>query len=196
MKPGPVAIASCVLALLAAISSAQGLGDTAAREKAKREKRRAGTARVITNQDLESGRPPGWKPESGTATSSPSPAPEASSEGDSSESESSRSPFEDRNAALRPYLDAVTQAQSRLGETETRIRELQGKLNPMSTTFIYGEFNDTGTDKAAEEAQVRSELTEAEGRLAEAKQALAAAQQALDDFQRGRSSEPSSTPRD
>ena len=53
----------------------------------------------------------------------------------------------------------------------------------MSTTFIYGA---SGSNSANEEAEVRSQLQEAEGELREARMALTAANQAMEDARRGR----------
>jgi hypothetical protein len=163
---------------------AQGLGDAAAREKARREKQEARKkAPVLTNEDLDKGRPP----TSGTSTGSET-APAAAG----SETRAESPPPEDRFAAERPYLDAVTQAQTRVSQVEARIQELGAKLNPMSTSFIYGS---QGSGSANEEAEVRAELSQAQGELTQARQELVAATQALQDVRQGRPPGGSSVPR-
>jgi len=174
-----------VLGLLAlvlpAVSTAQGLGDAAARERAKRDAaKKAAEAKVFTNQDLDAGRPPGTAPTSGQAASAPA------SEERPAEAPSSP-PMEDRLAAERPYLDAIQAAQTRVSEIEQRIQDLRSKLNPMSGSFIYGA---TGSNSANEEAEVREQLNQAEGELNAARQTAVAANQALADFKRGRPSAP------
>ena len=90
----------------------------------------------------------------------------------------------DSDPRLRPYLDAVTQAQARVEELEARIRTLGAKVNPMSTSFIYGA---TGSNSANEEAQVREGLRQAEAELGEARKTLNAANGALASASRGQS---------
>ncbi len=166
-----------LVALVPSLLHAQGLGDAAAKERTRRAKDKP-PARVITNADLEQGRPPGAKkPEGSDAAdqSAPAPAPESAPE---------PTPFEDRNAAERPYLDAITQAQARITAAEARIVELNGKLNPQSTTYIYGP---TGSNSANEELQVRSELNGADAALTAARAALDEANRALQNARQGRS---------
>jgi hypothetical protein len=167
--------------LLPALAAGQGLGDAAARERAKREatKKKAGETKVLTNEDLDRGRPPGSTSASGTTAASPEERP--------AEEASPPPPMEDRQAGERPYLDAIQAAQTRVSQIEQRIQELRSKLNPMSGSFIYGA---TGSNSAEEEAQVREQLTQAEGELNAARQAAAAASEALQDFKRGRPSPP------
>jgi hypothetical protein len=169
--------AALVLGLLApALAAAQGLGDTAAREREKRAKqavKNAAPARVFTEADLDAGRPPGQAEAAGQSTA---PAHEAPTE-------AGPPPLEDPQAAVRPYIENLRQAQARVEAVEARMRELQGKLNPMSTTFIYGA---SGSNSANEEAEVRQQLQEAESEMREARVALTAASQAMEDARRGR----------
>ncbi len=174
-----------VLGLLAlalpALGAAQGLGDLAARERARRAqpaKAKAET-KVFTNQDLDAGRPP-----SAPGSTEPSAPPEAGVES------SPPAPAEDdRMAQERPLLDAINGAQASVASIEARIRELGEKLNPMSGSFIFGA---TGSNDANEELRVREEMRQAEAQLVEARQALSAANQALQDFRQGRA--PSAQP--
>ncbi len=174
-----------VLGLLALFlpggGAAQGLGDAATRERARREKEEAKKkAPVLTNEDLDKGRPPKSGPSTGAVTT-PSAAGSGVTPAESPPPESP--PLEDRFAQERPHLDAVQQAQTRVSQTESRIQELQAKLNPMSTLFIYGS---RGSNSPAEEAAVREQLTQAETELTQARQDLAAANQALQSARRGR----------
>jgi hypothetical protein len=182
VSAGRTAILLVLLALvLPGIASAQGLGDVAARERAKRAKQEAAKKTpVITNEDLDKGRPAGAASTSGEGASST--VPEGGGDAPASP------PLEDRFAAERAYLDAVQAARGRVAALESRIQELQAKLNPMNGSFIYGP---TGSNSANEEAEVRSQLQQAEGELDGARQALVDANQALEDVQRGRSPRPS-----
>jgi hypothetical protein len=181
------ALGLLVLALPALVA-AQGLGDAAARERAKREAAKKTEAKRFTNEDLEQGRPPATpaasgegSPSSSTSASSGAPAPSETPDPGAGEASAEA----DRRAQEQQYVDGLQAARNRLTELEARIRELQAKLNPMSTTFIYGDFNVSG-NKAAEEAEVRAELTQSEADLASARQAVAVATQALQDFKLGR----------
>ena len=65
-----------LLAFLApVVAAAQGLGDVAARERAKRAKQEEGNkaskAKVITNEDLDASRPPGAAPTGGQGAPAP-----------------------------------------------------------------------------------------------------------------------------
>jgi hypothetical protein len=171
-------LAAFVLGLAPCVAAAQGLGDTAAREREKRAKqvvKKAAPAPAFTNEDLEAGRPPG---EATTVSDSPVAAPVTESP-----AESGPPPLVDPQAAVRPYIENLRQAQARVETVETRIRELSGKLNPMSGSFIYGS---SGSNSANEELEVRQQLREAEDELREARTALAAASQAMEDARRGR----------
>ena len=77
----------------------------------------------------------------------------------------------------------MTQAQKRVAEVEARIYELNGRLNPQSTTFIYGAG---GSGNANEELEVRSQLNASESDLREARAALGRANQALQAKRQGR----------
>jgi hypothetical protein len=183
----PILILLALVALaLPGAATAQGLGDAAAREKAKREApKKAGETKVFTNEDLHEG-------QTGTpaATSAAPSSENAAAEGARREADPD---VEDRpaeetgsRAQEQPYLQAMAAAQSRVTELEARIKELQARLNPMSTTYVYGDFNGLGGDKLAEEAQVKAELAQAEGDLDTARQALVDATRAVQDFRQGR----------
>jgi hypothetical protein len=175
--------ATIVVGLLAfvlpAVATAQGLGDAAARERAKRDAaKKASEAKVLTNDDLDKGRPPGSTSTSGASTAAPEERP--------AEAPSSP-PMEDRLANERPYVDALAAARARVSGIEQRIQDLRSKLNPMSGSFIYGA---SGSNSANEEAEVRDQLNQAEAELNAARQAAVAADQALQDFKQGRASAP------
>ena len=117
-------------------ASAQGLGDTAAKEKAKRAAKaeaKKEPAKEFTNADLDKGRPPGAKPDSSGAGTAPS----LSESGGASPAEAP-APAEDKVAQERSYLDAITAAQQGVTAGETKVRQLSEKLNPMSVSYIYG----------------------------------------------------------
>jgi hypothetical protein len=63
------------------------------------------------------------------------------------------------------------------------IKELQDKLNPMSTSYIFGA---SGSNDANEELRVREELRQAERDVASAREQAAAARKTLEDFRQGR----------
>jgi hypothetical protein len=173
-------VAFLLALLLPAGASAQGLGDTAARERAKRQAATApAPARSFTNEDLEKGRPPGQAAPAGDAT--PAPAAEAPLP---------EPPEPDRVTQEKPYMDALMAARAAVAAAEARVRELQDRLNPMSINFVFGAA--TSGDQTGEAARVREELQQAEARLGEARQALAQANQALEDFRMGRTAEPPS----
>jgi chromosome segregation ATPase len=67
---------------------------------------------------------------------------------------------------------------------EAQIRELNGKLNPMSRDYIYGAAQ--SVDAASEELRIRAELNELEERLAEARRDLAVATESMRAAQQGR----------
>ncbi len=189
----------CLLAValslvgLAARATPEGLGDAAARERARRAKeaeaKKPPAVRSFDDQDLEKMHPAGEKSKTEGASAAAAPTPEAS--GGGSEGRSSESPDEgggprpdERAAAERPYQEAVNAARERVSGVEARLQELRDKLNPMSVTFIYGTTQ--GGDAVAEEMRTRQAVTDAEKELAEARQALTQAEQALTDFQQGR----------
>jgi hypothetical protein len=154
---------------------AQGLGDTAKKEKQKRtQTAKKEPAKVFTNEDLDAGRPPGAKKASEDASGTSAPA---SQEASSAPSEPSRLEQE------RPYIEAIQGAEGEVKAAEGRVKELQAKLNPMSTTFIYGSG---GSGDANEEQRVRGELRQAEDQLQAARQQVVQANQNLQDFRQGR----------
>jgi len=174
------AAATCLLALAASASAAQGLGDLAARERAKRAaeaKKKKEPPKSFTNEDLEAGRPPGTKPAEGEGEA---PAP-TGREG------AAPGPVEAPLERERPYLDAVSSAQQALTAAETRVKAISDKLNPMSVSYIYGAG---GSNDANEELRVRAELTQAESELQAARQALATANQNLLAARQGRAPGP------
>jgi uncharacterized protein YukE len=179
----PLVLALGLLVAWPCFGAAQGLGDAAAREKQKRAKEAASgktaPAKVLTDADLAEGRPPGQ-------TSSPAAAVASAPQGALS-TEAPPSTVVDSDPRLRPYLDAVTRGQARVEELEARVRTLGAKINPMSTSFIYGA---TGSNSANEEAQVREGLRQAERELGEARRTLNTANEALASAGRGQSPAP------
>jgi len=173
---------------LPGVVAAQGLGDIAAREREKRaQEKKEKPAPVLTNDDLEAGRPPG---EEKDATGSSSSSSESSS-GSESSGRSSREgppPLPDRLAADRPWIDAVKQAQAEVASIEDQIRQANGRLNPMSTDYIFGP---SGSNDPNDELRVRQELTDLQARLVAAREAVAAADTELRNHREGRSASSS-----
>lgn len=174
------AVAGLLALVLPAWAGAQGLGDTAARERAKRATaKKPAEARTFTNDDLAQGRPPeAAAPAGEEAALAPAPSGDASAP-----------PEPDRAAQAKPYEDAVATASANLSAVESRTRELRDRLNPMSITYVYGAAQ--SGDAAGEEMRVKEELRQVEAQLAEAQEALAVANKALEDFRLGRT--PSSS---
>jgi hypothetical protein len=175
MKPLRILAGVALLALtLPGSGLAQGLGDTAARERTKRSQAgKKAEARVYTDGDLVEGRPPVLKDAGGSSPSGP----KAESTG-STQSESPSAPPEPLpSELLRPYLDALTNAKTRVAEIEAQINALSAKLNPMSGSFIYGA---QGSNSANEEAQVRAQLSQMEVALTQARREMAEASEAAD----------------
>jgi hypothetical protein len=167
-----------VLAIgLGGVATAQGLGDTATRERKRREKeKKPPSNRVYTNDDLEKGRPPGEKTSSSADAT-------LSGSATSSESPSEAPPMPDMAGSDRRYIDAVREAQERVTAIEKQIQQANGKLNPMSTDYIYGS---SGSNNANDELQVRQELSDLQQQLVQARQDLATANQALANARQGR----------
>jgi DNA repair exonuclease SbcCD ATPase subunit len=178
MNARRVSIALALVVLAGASAGwAQGLGDVAARERARRAKLEAAKkAPVLTNEDLDKGRPP--------AAAGETPSGQASSESSTPATSSEMSkPVDEQADRERPYRDAVTEARNQLESLEAHIKELGDKLNPVSGSFIYGA---TGSNSANEEAQVRDEMRQAEAELPQARQRLAEATQALEEAAQNR----------
>ncbi|MFN8091490.1 MAG: hypothetical protein U0599_04570 [Vicinamibacteria bacterium] len=157
---------------------AQGLGDVAARERARRAKSAADQGRSFTNQDLEKGRPAGAPAPAAAAETSPA---AAESSGPADEPDA----YKERQEAESGFVRTLTEAQQRLSALERRAKELSDKLNPMSGSYIFGA---TGSNDLAEDARVREELSSMQAALSEARNDVAAANEALREARRsGRS---------
>ena len=99
-----------------------------------------------------------------------------------------------RQAREGPLEDAVARNQARVQALEASVEELQQRLNPMSTTYVFGGAGGpVGGSQTDEAARVRSQLTAAEQQLAQARQALSASESALEQARRAPAS--SSRPR-
>ncbi len=73
----------------------------------------------------------------------------------------------------------MTAAETRVRSLEEQQTKLEARLNPMSTTFVYGAAQQI--DAIAEERRIREELRKTQADLAEARQQLATARQKLSD---------------
>jgi flagellar biosynthesis chaperone FliJ len=88
---------------------------------------------------------------------------------------------------VKPLEDTVARNQARVNALEASVEELQQRLNPMSTTYVYGGTGGpVGGTQSSEEMRVRNQLAAAEQQLAQARQALSASESALDQARRGR----------
>jgi hypothetical protein len=190
----------------------QELGDAAARERAKREKRAAeGAPRapVFTDADLKkeaapdeeevrpgeaAGAPPSSRrspsPEKGSGPvrekgSGPDSEPPTAVKASSAEEASSEEPGGVVDEWRRRAAEArgpLQEAKQRVKELEDRIAELREKLNPLSTKYVLGGLE--GQDPNAVFA-IQDELTSAETELAEARKALAEARESWERFVAG-----------
>jgi hypothetical protein len=191
MMPARVLMAMLLVGLPAAVT-AQGLGDAAKTERARRARQDSAggePATVLTNEDLKRGSAsPGdgakaaqaGSPAANVATRpapapGPAPTPVVVNEGPT--------PLEERRAREQQFEAAIAAARVRVQQVQARLEELQAKLNPMSTAFIFGPM---GSNNTNEELSTRAELQQGPARLAEAAAAVADAEQALADFRRGR----------
>ena len=171
MRAPGLLLVSVLAALAAPAALAQGIGDVAARERDSREKagKKAETGPVFTNDDLDARRPPGSERDDDDA-----------GEATESSTEERREPerrYERRDADTAEQTQAVNRAQAQVDSIEKRIRELNGRLNPMSRDYVYGAAR--SGDAAAEELRIKEELRELEDRLVRARQDLARANQGL-----------------
>jgi len=168
-----VALVAALLALgIPGLAAAQGLGETAARERERREKeskeKGEESGPAYTNHDLDAIRPPEAKSDSeddsgdDAASSSTSPRRE--------ERPRPSGRVRGRDDPGRQRRDEVSRAQAEVDGIEARIRELNGKLNPMSRDYVYGEARNV--DAANEELRIRAELNELENDLRRARQDL------------------------
>ncbi len=183
-----LAWAIAILSLPAAVA-AQGLGDTAARERVRRESEsqdtKADTRPVYTNNDLKVYRPAGGEDDVDDESNG-----DEGDDGDTAaerearaEEQRSRSRVRGRTDPNRAQRDEAGRAQSEVDQIEARIRRLNGRLNPMSRDYIYGQAR--SVDAANEEIQVRQELSELEERLRDARRDLAEASDELSNADRG-----------
>jgi chromosome segregation ATPase len=174
MRAFPVALAALALA---AGASAQGIGDVAARERAKRKAASTSTEkRAFDNVDLEQGRPPG-QPKAEDAASKP-----AGGAAPAAESSASPSPDDGQRARVQEAEEGLRAAEQEIVRLEARLQELQDKLNPMSITYVYGQAR--SGDATAEEQRIKDEIAGLPARIAEAKRAVVEAQRALADARR------------
>ncbi len=179
MRPSWAVSAVVVLAgsLLPVLVLAEGIGDVAARERARREKQAlAGTteAPTYTNLDLPQNEPEDGKKaatnETRRTASQSDPLPEVSAS-----SGSERGAAEESSEEVSIEQAEVAARERQVAALEAERQELQAKLNPMSGTFIYG---GTGSNSPAEEARVRNRLSALEQEIPKARQALDEAREA------------------
>lgn len=174
MRARRLLLVSVLAVLVAPAALAQGIGDVAARQRESREKagKKAETEAVFTNDDLDARRPPGSERDADDAAESTT-----TSSAPTSERREPERRYERRDADTAQQTDAVNRAQAEVDSTERRIRELNGRLNPMSLDYVYGAAR--SGDAAAEELRIKQELSQLEERLVRARQDLARANQGL-----------------
>jgi hypothetical protein len=160
----------------------QGLGEMAAREKARRAAEKAKSpkpARVYTEEDLkalEGNRPSESAPAAPTPTQRPS-GDEAPREGAEGGAESEAVVEKDESAddqwkeRHRQALAQVESANQNLGAAMGEVERLKQDLNPMSTTYVTDPYK---------VLEIQAQLTEAEKRAEEARKQVATAQEAAD----------------
>jgi hypothetical protein len=174
MTTREVTLAVALLTLgIPGLAASQGLGETAARERERREKESQGreeeAAPVYTNDDLAVFRPPGEESDDEDASGD-----DAGSSSEASTRRSERPRPSDRVRGRddpdRARRQEVSRAQTEVDRIEARIRALNGRLNPMSRDYVYGEASNV--DAANEEIRIREELRELEQELRQARRDL------------------------
>ncbi len=171
-----------LVTLLASPGHPQSLGDAAAREKAKRDKRGPTSTRVITGEDLQAGRPPAKKGETQPAnTATPTPPPGGSRPEGSSQPEGSSRPssgvaegssnFNTNEAAWRQRAKAQRDA---IAAIETSIQMNQDKLSRLMADLEPVGLGDPNRLQTIEnmKAQTRQALEKGAADLAAAKKAM------------------------
>lgn len=152
-----------VLLALPALGWAQGLGDVAAAARKEREQRAGADrqpVRSFTNDDLPERED---SPESADSTTAQEPRP--SREGSSADRPS---------GTARQRAEELDRARTRVERLEAKVEELQQRLNPMSTTYIYGGTGGpAGGGQSDQEIAVRRQLQATEQQLEEARDRLA-----------------------
>jgi hypothetical protein len=167
-------LAVSLLLLVAVDVGAQGLGDTAARERQKR-KAESGKPRVYDNDDLQKGRPAGQKTsEESAREAAPAPAAQPSDEPDPADAAA-----QERRVLVERAQANLEASEARVARLEARIKALEDSLNPMSPSFVYGAM--AGMSAAGGELRARDELRAAQNELVEARQAVEADRKALDE---------------
>jgi hypothetical protein len=156
------------LAGVAAVVSAQSLGELAAKEQARREKERqknGGASKVITDADLRgSGRGTlsnAGSTEAPAADASPSPAPSDGARPAAATAPKEKTPDELRAEQETAWRQNVQQAQAEVTRLTAQLDRLQQSLNDV-TTLTYGsgraalmaQFETTRTDLAAARQKV------------------------------------------
>jgi hypothetical protein len=182
-------VASVLLAALPAFATAQGLGDAAARERAKRGEQ-AGPAqdsgKVYSNEDLAKVSKGSDTSQSEPAADQPSsePSVERPEGAPASEGPDATTLIAQKKAREKEFEEAVEAARARVRELEERLRVQAERLNPMSVTFIY--HRPQGTLDLSEEVRIKEEIEQLQVQIPAAKQDVVAAEEALIGFRNGR----------
>ena len=152
--------------VLPALSAAQGLGDVATRARVDRQQRakeKPQPVRTFTNDDLPE-RDPGEDTDD-------------ASSGDEDRPPDDRGSSDRERESGGPDEAELDRARNRVLRLEATVTELEQKLNPMSTTYIYGGTGGpVGGNQADEERAVRRQLDAAQQQLDQARESLAEAE--------------------
>ncbi len=177
-------LTAILLTLLVPPVHSQSLGDAAAREKAKRQKKGPSSAPVMTDEDLKATRPPGQKgqpPDSGAGASSGSSTGEGSGsrsgerregerregerrEGESSSTAGTQALWQER---ARAQHAAIAAAEKAIQANQDRLNRLMADLEPVA----LGDPNRLQTIERMK-AETRQALDQAQLQRAEAQKAL------------------------
>jgi hypothetical protein len=145
---------------LPSLSEAQGLGDVAAKARQEREQRSTEPkepVRSFSNDDL----------------------PEREESDDDDEYDSGEDRSSDRGSSsggsealsAREREEELARARTRVQRLEGKVEELEQKLNPMSTTYIYGGTGGpVGGSQADEEIAIRRQLDATRDQLEDARE--------------------------
>jgi hypothetical protein len=167
-----------LLTLLVSPGYAQSLGDAAAREKAKRQKKGPPSAPVMTDEDLKATRPPGQSGKTGDSASS-TPSSSTSGEGGSREGGSRRNEGREGESSSTGGNEAMwrERAQSQrnaIAAAEKAIQDNQDKLNRLMMDrepIALGDPNRLQTIERMK-AETQRALEQAQLQRAEAQKAL------------------------
>jgi hypothetical protein len=166
-------LAAFLLTLLASPGYSQSLGEAAAREKAKRQKKGPSSAPVITNEELKASRPPGQKesePAAGAGSGSSSPERGSPSGADREERPGSSDSAEAQvvwRQRAQGHRAAIAAAEKTIQDAQDKLARLMADREPIA----LGDPNRLQTIERMK-AETRQTLEQAQLQKAEAEKAL------------------------